>query len=238
MSRKSVLTSPLTSFGHYVKRTVRFLNPRSNVDSKMRLFIRCSKPFMRTRFHSEQTPRPLQRRNTAPISARYGAGSAILTIIISLTLTAIRSLGGTVAPSNFSFTDSLAGPRNGHVAVLLSNGKVLVAGGSDNEEPLVSSELYDPATGHWTATGNSSSAFVLATATLLQNGKVLVVGGGANVVQLYDPATGSWSVTGNLHQARRFHTATLSPNGKVLVAGGSAGGTSMDSAALIIGAFV
>lgn len=187
----------------------------------MKLLIPRSKPFMRTRFHPE---------HVALVRARYRAGSAILAVMISLGLAAIRSFGGTVAPSNFSFTDSLAAPRNAHVAMLLPNGKVLVAGGSDNQKPLVSAELYDPATGHWTATGNSSSAFVVATATLLQNGKVLVVGGGADVVQLYDPANESWSVTGNLHQARRFHTATLLPNGKVLVAGGSAGGTSMESA--------
>ena len=35
-----------------------------------------------------------------------------------------------------------------------AHGKVLVAGGSDGSGYLSSAELYDPATGSWTATGN------------------------------------------------------------------------------------
>jgi N-acetylneuraminic acid mutarotase len=162
--------------------------------------------------------------------SRYRPVGTIVFIAILLGTGVGGSQAGTVSPSNFSFTGGLATARDGHIATLLPSGKVLVAGGSDGQTPLVTAELYDPATGLWTATGNVVAPFVLATATLLQNGNVLVVGGGASVVQLYDPATGSWSVTGNLHQARRFHTATLLPNGKVLVAGGSAGGTSSGSA--------
>ena len=39
-----------------------------------------------------------------------------------------------------------------HTATLLPNGKVLIAGGY-NDSPHSSAELYDPATGTWTATG-------------------------------------------------------------------------------------
>jgi Kelch motif len=61
---------------------------------------------------------------------------------------------------------------------LLPNGKVLVAGGSDfNFNPLASAELYDPASGTWTATGSLNTARFLQTATLLPNGKVLVAAG-------------------------------------------------------------
>ena len=105
---------------------------------------------------------------------------------------------------------------------MLPNGKVLLAGGS-NGGALASAELYDPASGTWTATGSLGTA--RHTATLLPTGKVLVAGGSNSSgflasAELYDPASGTWSVTGSLGAARQGHTATLLPNGNVLVAGG------------------
>jgi Kelch motif len=117
---------------------------------------------------------------------------------------------------------------------LLPNGKVLVAGGVI---PYFSSaELYDPATGSWTATGSLNTARYTHTATLLPNGKVLVAGGYDSAplssAELYDPATGSWSVTDNLNTARSGHTATLLPNGEVLIAAGGNNGGFLASAEL------
>ena len=63
-----------------------------------------------------------------------------------------------------------------HTATLLPIGKVLVAGGSNGSD-LSSAELYDPASGTWTATGSLGTARSFHTATLLPNGKVLVAGG-------------------------------------------------------------
>jgi len=111
---------------------------------------------------------------------------------------------------------------------VLPGGKVLVAGGvpSVGYGSLSSAELYDPATGLWSATGSLTTARELHTATLLPNGKVLVAGGVGPPgylasAELYDPATGTWSPTGSLATSRGDDpTATLLPNGKVLVAGG------------------
>jgi N-acetylneuraminic acid mutarotase len=126
-------------------------------------------------------------------------------------------------PSTFSSAGVMNTARTHQTATLLSNGKVLVAGGY-NGGSLASAELYDPASGNWSVTGDLVAGRDDHTATLLPNGKVLVVGG-YNIgslasAELYDPATGTWNATGSLATARYSHTATLLPNGKVLVVGG------------------
>src|SRR5258705_593649 len=136
------------------------------------------------------------------------------------------------ATGTWTLTGNLIMPRSNHRATLLPNGKVLVAGGIDWDEggPIYDSpELYDPATGIWSATGSLSTARCDHTATLLANGKVLVAGGlllnrdyfVTDSAELYDPSTGNWSTTGSLITTRHGQTATLLPDGKVLAAGGS-----------------
>jgi hypothetical protein len=115
---------------------------------------------------------------------------------------------------------------------VLPSGKVLVTGGFNGAlGQLASAELYDPATGSWSATGSMLAPREAQTATLLPSGKVLVTGGALFVrrerafqvlvsAEIYDPATGRWSLAGQMSSARAYHTATLLPSGKVLVAGG------------------
>jgi WD40 repeat protein len=131
-----------------------------------------------------------------------------------------------------------------HTATLLSNGKVLVAGGNnDSGSSLASAELYDPAVGTWTATRDMSEARVFHTATALTNGLILVAGGsvydygwdsGVRLAsaELFNPATGTWTSTGPLINPRSGHTATLLLDGRVLVAGGDDGNESLYSAEL------
>jgi hypothetical protein len=104
-------------------------------------------------------------------------------------------------------------------ATLLQNGRVLVAGGSDDGDLasiLSDAELYDPVAGTWSTTRNLNTAVVSHTATLLQTGKVLIAGGyqprflhgfaapiSLDKAQLYDPATGTWSNTGTSHASDR-----------------------------------
>jgi hypothetical protein len=124
----------------------------------------------------------------------------------------------------FSFTGSLNTGRYGHTATRLNNGKVLIAGGTNNSTALSSAELYDPVTGTFTVTGSLPCACG-SSPTLLANGMVLFSGGfdGTNAVssaELYDPNSGTFVPTGSLNVARAGPSSTLLGNGKVLIAGG------------------
>ena len=94
--------------------------------------------------------------------------------------------------------------RDGHMAILLKNGKVLVVGGSNGKSNLSSAELYDPVTGKWTTTAPMHHAYYGCKASLNFDGSVLVYLAPYNspIVNLeqYDPATEKWSVITNLTQ--------------------------------------
>ena len=135
------------------------------------------------------------------------------------------------ATGTFAPTGVMTTTRFSHTATLLANGQVLIAGGSpnlgdlsgaDNPDDLSTAELFDPATGTFTATGAMSNRRTEHTATLLANGKVLVAGGTVgNAAELFDPATGSFTATGDLIVGGRWGcTATLLHDGTVLIAGG------------------
>jgi hypothetical protein len=123
------------------------------------------------------------------------------------------------ATGAWAATGSMTTARSGHTATLLPSGQVLVAGGDgscvNGSCPMLSSaELYNPATGAWTATGSMNTARTGHTATVLQNGQVLVAGGGSSA-ELYHPAT--WTATGSLNFPRDGQPAWLLPDGQVLV---------------------
>ncbi len=125
-------------------------------------------------------------------------------------------------------TGSLTSARHVHTAALLSDGRVLVAGGYDNSGAIGSAELYNPDPGTWSDTDSMTDARYYHTLTLLSDGKVLVAGGLDNSsdlasAELYDPVMDTWSPTGALPESRSYHTATRLPNGEVLVTGGGSG---------------
>jgi hypothetical protein len=83
---------------------------------------------------------------------------------------------------------------------------------------LSSAELYDPLTGTFTPTGNTTGTGLSHTATLLPDGRVLINWGSR--AEIYDPAVGTFTVVNGL--APGSGTATLLNNGKVLFTGSPA----------------
>ncbi len=132
---------------------------------------------------------------------------------------------------------SLAGPRVGHTATLLRDGRVLVIGGQTGDDdagqnrPVLTAERYDPASGRWSAVAAPLWTHgVGASATLLADGRVLVAGGNATgggrpaaltVAEIYDPIKDSWTTVAPLPQGVSGHTAILQPDGRVVAVGGS-----------------
>lgn len=139
------------------------------------------------------------------------------------------------ATGTWTLTGGMSTGRQYQTATLLTDGKVLVAGGRAYCDDGIcvdtsSAELYNPATGTWAATGSMNAAREQHTATLLPNGQVLAAGG-QNVsgisgfttpktAELYNPATGKWARAASMAVAHVGQTATLLRNGWVLVAGG------------------
>jgi len=132
-------------------------------------------------------------------------------------------------PNASSFVPTTGGmvyTRTGHCAALLPNAGVLIVGGGDSNGTLFkTAEVFDSATGNFTATGDLNQVREGATATPLTNGKVLIAGGQdsggtpLSSAELYDPSTGTFTLTGNMHTARVQHTATLLSDGRVLLVG-------------------
>ncbi len=143
----------------------------------------------------------------------------------------------------FSPTGRLNQPRIAHVAALLGTGKVLIAGGGRGGMPggyisYDTAEMYDPATGRFTAMrAHMKSDRVGAAAVKLNDGRVLIVGGKSgrlvtsrnrnlssltplNTAEIFDPESGAFIRTGDMSAPHYLATATMLDSGNVLVVGG------------------
>jgi hypothetical protein len=130
--------------------------------------------------------------------------------------------------STFTPTGNMTTPRARHSATLLADGKVLLAGGVPNTlgpfTALVSAEIYDPATGTFTATSNmiSNGGFGDGSriAILLPDGRVFI--GAYGNAEIYDPNIGTFALTGPYSSSPgevELETATELPDGRILVVG-------------------
>lgn len=169
--------------------------------------------------------RLLRRLVPAPLAVLAGAAFATF-----------APAAGAAVTGSFAATGNLNTARADAVAVRLSSGNVLVAGGDGaGGAPLSSTEIYDPTTGVWTTAAPMPVAVGQAAGVLLPDGDVLVVGGLTSssgtpsvtgAAELYDPTTGQWSSTAPLASSAASYGASavvLPASGDVLYVGGTDG---------------
>jgi N-acetylneuraminic acid mutarotase len=140
------------------------------------------------------------------------------------------------ASRSFQFTDqTMATDRFGHAACLLTDGAVLIVGGTSvlfgkngYAHVLASAEVYDPATEHFSATKSDMTiGRDRPTANLLPDGRVLIAGGqgedgkSINYSEIYDPKTQTFSaLAGSQITDRMAHSTGALPDGHLLLTGG------------------
>lgn len=182
---------------------------------------------------------------------RFGAADALLpngNVLLAAGIDGPMIASGDIwNPSTGTWTwstNSVSVPRGYPTVTKLLTGKFLYANGGDADDGSVAytaADLFDPATGLFSATGSTHDARHGSTATLLSgSGKVLVAGGIVSngdarlaSAELYDPGAGTFAYTGSMNVARDVAVAVELGNGKVLIAGGGDGsGTSLDSSEL------
>jgi hypothetical protein len=131
----------------------------------------------------------------------------------------------------FTQTGNMVVNRHCATTVRLADGRVLIAGGDFTfgfpfAGTQLTAEVFDPATGKFTATGSMTTDRSCAAGALLPDGRVLVAGGDtlltgvAGSAEVYDPQTGTFVRTGNMVTGRSSHSAITLADGRVLIAGG------------------
>lgn len=145
-------------------------------------------------------------------------------------------------PATGAWTEAapMTDARSGHAAVVLGNGRILVAGGTvpvsrDDEAALAFCELYNAATDTWAPAGDLLAPRGRHQATLVTATTVLVTGGAApgapgdgtfdpNILataELFTQGAGTWSAVTDMPGRRALHRAVLLGANKILVVGGT-----------------
>jgi N-acetylneuraminic acid mutarotase len=139
--------------------------------------------------------------------------------------------------NTFTATGGMTTARESHTATLLNDGRVLITGGHKGRRPAItiysSAEIYNPASGTFSSTGNLTVRRHKHDATLLAEGRVLIIGGsderdgrGGSAyrnAEVFNLATATFTAVGNMNASRYKlqGTTVLLKNGRVLIAGGA-----------------
>lgn len=158
----------------------------------------------------------MSRRRAWMLAPVAGAGAAL----------AFAAAGLAATPNTWTPVPDMGTARFTPAAAVLSDGRVLVAGGvTSSSSATQTAEIFDPAHDTWSPAADMAAPLGAGEAAVLPGGKVLVVGSGASatapVSEVYDPAHDTWTPTADdMQDAHAAGGIEPLPDGRFLVVGG------------------
>ena len=130
--------------------------------------------------------------------------------------------------NTWSSTGQMTQARSGAAAVLLDNGQILISGGTNGSGiPQATAEVYNPATGAFTALPAMNvpranhAAIVLDTGDVLVTGGLTTGGGYSDSAEIFSVSSQQWILlASSIGTGRAGHTMAGLSDGNVLIAGG------------------
>ncbi len=184
--------------------------------------------------HLRVLPPALTVTSITPASAVIGTSVSAALVGIGFDASAALSLErNLISQGTWTATGSFTRGSYHGTLTKLNDGRVLLTGGTDpavNGSQLTNADLYDPATGAWTAGPPMLHGRFMHASVLMADGRVMVAGSIVwpyDTVEIFDPLLSTWTAAPPLAQGRSMIGAALLPDGRVLAVSGWDGGNLM-----------
>src|SRR5665213_3234992 len=151
--------------------------------------------------------------------------------IFGLFLGVFASQVASQAPASNTWTVAghLTQARSGAAAVLLTDGRVLITGGTDSTGiPQATAEVYDPAKGTYTASlamkvpRANHAAIVMRSGDVLVTGGLTTGGGYSDSAEIYSVSSQQWTLLpSSIGTGLAYHAMAQLSDGNILIAGGT-----------------